>query len=291
MSFLYVYNNGQVLPNNLPTINFGNRGHLYGDGVFESVRIINGKAINLENHWVRITEGAKAIKMDVDQLLSKDFIEQKINELIVKSGIKTGAKSRISLDRAPGGAYLPSNNEANLYIDINPLEKNYFELNSLGLEMDIYMDLKLEKSFLSKFKTKNGLKYIMAALAAKDKGMDDLFLINDRGQVLESSNSNVFVVHNGVLYTPGIDDGCIAGTMRMQIINLAIANNIKVYECPIMPQNMLSADELFLTNAIQGIRWVGSFRTKKYTNTMSRRFVVLLNEHWEKQTKSEIHVT
>ncbi|MEY4571963.1 MAG: hypothetical protein RLZ10_1180 [Bacteroidota bacterium] len=291
MSLLYVYNNGQVLPNNLPTINFGNRGHLYGDGVFESVRIINGKVINLENHWIRLTEGAKALKMEVNGSWTTNFLDQKINELILKSGIKSGAKTRVSLDRTPGGAYLPSINEANLYIDINPLEKNYFELNSLGLEMDIYMDLKLEKSFLSKFKTKNGLKYIMASLAARDKGMDDLFLTNDRGQVLESSNSNIFVVHNGVLYTPSIEDGCIAGTMRMQIINLAIANNIKVYECPIMPQNMLSADELFLTNAIQGIRWVGSFRTKKYSNNMSRRFVVLLNEHWEKQTKSEFHVT
>jgi branched-chain amino acid aminotransferase len=243
------------------------------------------------NHWIRITEGAKALKMDVNQIWTGNIIEQIINELILKSNLKTGAKCRISFDRSPGGAYLPSSNDASLYIDVNPLEKNYFELNSIGLEMDIYMELKLDKSFLSKFKTKNGLKYIMASLAARDKGLDDLFLTNDRGQVLESSNSNIFVVHNGVLYTPGIEDGCIAGTMRMQVINLAIANNIKVYECPIMPQNMLSADELFLTNAIQGIRWVGGFRTKKYTNTMARKFVVLLNEYWEKQTKSEQYVS
>ena len=52
MSLLYVNNNGQVTPNNLPTINFGNRGHLYGDGVFESIRVINGKIINLQNHWM-----------------------------------------------------------------------------------------------------------------------------------------------------------------------------------------------------------------------------------------------
>jgi branched-chain amino acid aminotransferase len=123
----------------------------------------------------------------------------------------------------------------------------------------------------------------MASLTAQEKGLDDVFMTNERGQVLETSNSNLFVVHNGVLYTPSIEDGCIAGTMRMQIINLALANNIKVYECPILPQNMLSADELFITNAIKGVKWVGGFRTKKYTNTMARRFVVLLNEFWEKK--------
>jgi branched-subunit amino acid aminotransferase/4-amino-4-deoxychorismate lyase len=283
MSILYVNNNGQVLPNNLPTINFGNRGHLYGDGVFESVRVINGKPINVENHFVRLSEGAKSLKMNLNDDYSAHFFEKKIQELIHKSALKLGAKCRISLDRMPGGAYLPESNDSSFYIDVQPLAKNYYELNSKGLETDIYLDLKLGKTFLSQYKTKNGLKYIMASLSAKEKGLDDVFLTNERGQVIETTNSNIFVVHNGVLYTPGIEDGCIAGTMRMQIINLALAHKIKVYECPILPQNMLSADELFLTNAIQGIRWVGGFRSKKYSNTMARRFVVLLNEFWEKR--------
>jgi branched-chain amino acid aminotransferase len=174
MSVLYVYNNGQVLPNNLPTINFGNRGHLYGDGVFESIRVVNGKAVNVENHFIRLLEGAKALKMHVPDLLTKEMLDQKLAELIHKSQIKEGAKCRVSLDRCPGGAYLPASNESNLYIDIQPLEKNFFELNSFGIEMDIYLDLKLEKSFLSKFKTKNGLKYVMAALFAQEKKQGNL---------------------------------------------------------------------------------------------------------------------
>ena len=77
MSVLYVYNNGQVVPNNLPTINFGNRGHLYGDGVFESIRVVNGKAINVENHLIRLVEGAKALKMHVSDSITKEFLEKK----------------------------------------------------------------------------------------------------------------------------------------------------------------------------------------------------------------------
>jgi branched-chain amino acid aminotransferase len=158
---------------------------------------------------------------------------------------------------------------------------NHFELNAKGLELDIYQEIKLEKNLLSNFKTKMGLPYIMAALAAKEKGLDDLFLVDHKGSILETSSCNVFVISNGVLYTPSLEEGCLAGTMRMQVINLALANGIKVYECALMPQNLLAADEVFLTNAIRGINWVGGYRTKRYQNNISRRLVVLLNAYWE----------
>ena len=188
-------------------------------------------------------------------------------------------------DRISGGAYLPDANDATYYIEVYPYDVNHFELNARGLELDIYQDIKLQKNLLSNFKTKMGLPYIMAALAAKAQGLDDLFLTDLRGQILETSSCNLFIISNGVLYTPGLDEGCLAGTMRMQVINLALANGIKVYECAIMPQNLLAADEVFLTNAIRGINWVGGYRTKRYQNNISRKLVVLLNAYWEKATQ------
>ena len=145
------------------------------------------------------------------------------------------------------------------------------------------MDMKKQKNFLSNYKTKNGLMYVMAAIAAREKNLDDLLLSNEKGGILESSNSNLFVVSNGVLYTPSLDEGCLAGTMRMQVINLAIHHGIKVYECTILPQNLLAADEIFLTNAIRGISWVGGYRTKRYFNVISRRIQAYLNDYWENQ--------
>ena len=93
-----------------------------------------------------------------------------------------------------------------------------------------------------------------------------------------SSSSNLFLVSNGVLYTPGLEDGPVGGTMRMNIINLAIEHGIKVYECSLSPQNLLVADEIFLTNAIRGVQWVSSYRTKRYFNNTSKQMVELLNE-------------
>jgi len=280
---LYINNNGTILSNDAPTIHAGNRGYLYGDGVFESIRIMNGVPLNLENHVRRMIEGSKAIKIRPASFFTTEFFYDKIVELCNKSEITEGGRCRISLDRVTGGAYKPDSNEATFYIEVYPYETNNFELNSKGLEIDQYSDIKKQKNFLSNYKTKSGLIYVMAAINATERKLDDVLIANDRGGILESSSCNLFVVSNGVLYTPGLEEGCLAGTMRMQIINLALNNGIKVYECNILPQNLLAADEIFFTNAIRGVNWVSGYRTKRYFNTMSRKFVALLNDYWENQ--------
>ena len=215
----FVNNNGEIFENSGPTIRAGSRAFLYGDGVFESIRIVSGRPINLENHIKRMLEGAKKLKMRPPTFYDEAFFEERILELLQKSNIRG--------------------------------EINRFELNAKGLEVDLFMELKKPKTSLSNFKTKNGLIYILAAITAKEKGLDDYLISNESGGILESTSANLFVVSNGVLYTPGLEEGCLAGTMRMQVINLAIENGIKIYECNILPQNLLVADEIFLTNAIK----------------------------------------
>ncbi len=276
----YVNNNGTVLLADEPSIKAGNRAHLYGDGVFESIRVISGKPVNLENHIKRLIEGASVIKMRPPSYFNLEFFAEKIQELLQKSGITEGGKCRISLDRSQGGTYAPESNEVEYFIEVSPMDTNSFKLNTRGVEVDIFMEFKKEKTPISNYKTKNGLIYVLAAIAAKEKGLDDYLISNYSGGILESTSANLFVVSNGVLYTPGLEEGCLAGTMRMQIINLAIKNGIKVYECNILPQNLLVADEIFLTNAIQGVTWVSGYRTKRYFSNTARKIVDLLNEKW-----------
>jgi branched-subunit amino acid aminotransferase/4-amino-4-deoxychorismate lyase len=280
MKELFVNNNGAILPNKGATIAAGNRSYLYGDGLFESVRIMNGKPINIENHFNRLVFGAKALKMRIPTFFTAQFFEDKVIELCSISSIDQGGKCRISIDRALGSTYVPETNEISYFIEIYPYESNFFELNSKGLEVDIYHDQKKQNNFLANYKTKNGLLYVMTAIKAKEKQLDDMLITNEKDIIIESSNSNIFIVSNGVLYTPGLEDGCLAGTMRMQIINIAIQHGIKVYECSIMPQNLLAADEIFFTNAIRGIVWVGGYRTKRYFNSVGRKLQSYLNDHW-----------
>lgn len=278
---LFVNNNGKILSNSSPSIMAGNRGYTYGDGLFESIRIMNGKILNLDNHINRMLEGAKALKMRMPSFYTTSFFDTHIQELLRVSNITEGGRVRLSIDRLGGGTYLPDINEVSYFIEVYPYEHNLFNLNAKGLEVDLYQDIKKVKSPLSNYKTKNGIIYVLAAISAKEKGLDDMLLVNEKGQILESSHSNLFVVSNGVLYTPGLSDGCLAGTMRMQVINLAIQHGLKVYECNILPSNLLVADEVFLTNAVRGITWIGGYRTKRYFNTIARKIVAHLNEAWE----------
>lgn len=285
---LYVNNNEKIVPAEEFSIHSGSRAFLYGDGVFESIRIRNGIPINLENHVKRMLEGAKAIKIRVPSYFTTEFFEIRIRELCKKSGIDQGGFCRLSLDRMNGGKYKPETNEAQFFIEVKPIDNNDFVLNSKGLEVDIFIDFKKQKNSLANFKTKNCLISILASIKAQERQLDDLLIVNDNGGILESSNSSMFVVSNGVLYTPGLEEGCLAGTMRMQVINLAIRNNIRVYESNILPQNLLVADELFLTNAISGITWVSGYRTKRYFNNTAKRLTQLLNEYWDEALQNKL---
>jgi branched-chain amino acid aminotransferase len=274
-----VNSNGKLLKNEGATIETGNRSHLYGDGLFESVRIIDGKPINLEAHILRMIEGAAALKMRIPSYFSTTFFQTKIEELAESSSVQNGGRVRISLDRVSGGTYKPISNEVNYFIEIYPLEENEYQLNEKGYEIDLFTSMRKQKNKLSNFKTKNGLIYVMCALEAIEKGLDDLLITDEKGAILEGSSSNLFIVSNGVLYTPSLSQGCLGGVMRMMIINKALENGVKVYESSIMPQHILAADEIFLTNAIKGITWVSGYRTKRYGNEMAKRLLKQINQH------------
>lgn len=280
MKKLFVNNNGKVLENNGPTIEAANRGHLYGDGLFESIRILNGSPINVSVHIMRLIEGMAVLKLRIPSFFNDDFFTQRFQELIDKSEITEGGRIRLSVDRTRGGTFCPDSNEADYFIEVYPLENNPFVLNSKGWEVDLYTTIHQDKNILSNFKTKNRLVNVLGALEAKERNLDDVLLTNSKGGVLEGTASNIFVVSNNILYTPGLEEGCLGGTMRMSVINFALEHNIKVYESPITPQNLLIADEVFLTNAIRGIIWVGGYRTKRYQNTMAQRLVEMLNQYY-----------
>ena len=270
--------NGKIVSKDETGIAPNNRAYLYGDGCFETIKIVKGKPINIENHISRILSGAQVLQLRIPAYFSAHYFKVQIGELIHHSGHNLGGRARLSFDRSVGGTYMPTTNEVSYSIEFIPDQTDGYALNEKGLEVDIFNDIKKPINKLSTIKTKNGLVYVMASLDAQAKQLDDVLIQNEKRSIIESSSSNLFVVSNSVLYTPSLDEGVLAGTMRMTIINLALKAGIKVYECAIMPQHLLAADELLLTNAIAGVKWIGGFRTKRYRNDMAKRLIALLNE-------------
>jgi len=272
----FIILNGEVRDTIHPFLK-DNRAFRFGDGMFESIRIINGLPYNLQFHVERMLEGAKILSLEIPSHFTSDYFEGQIKSLIKKNSIQAGGKARISLFRDGEGTFFPESNKAMFFIEASHLPNNYFSLNENGLMVDIYSEMNKSVNVLSKYKSINSLLPVMAANYAKKENLQDCFILNEKGKIIESISSNVFIVSNGVLYTPPLEDGCVGGIMRMNVINSAIENGITVYENTLSPQNLLAADEIFLTNAIQGIRWVGGYRSKRYFNKISKKILELIN--------------
>ncbi|MFZ5552376.1 MAG: aminotransferase class IV [Bacteroidota bacterium] len=272
-------NNGVLTEAGQPYLFASNRSFRYGDGLFESIRVVNGKPFNMEHHVARLKEGMAALRIDIPPHYTTDYFTKKAGELITANAVSQGGRIRLSVYRDSDGFYNPLSNDAGYCMEITPQLNNLFELNEDGLSVDLYMEIRKPVNKLSIYKTCNSINYILAALWAKQNKLDDALLINDKGNIIEASSSNLFIVCNGVLYTPALTDGCLAGVMRMQIINIALENKIKVYECSLTPQNLLVADEVFLTSAVKGLQWIVSYKMKRYTNTLTRSLLEKLNQY------------
>ncbi|MCB9196483.1 MAG: aminotransferase class IV [Flavobacteriales bacterium] len=268
--------NGELINGEVPFLK-DNRAFRYGDSLFETIRVINGAPQNLDSHLNRLMSGAKILSYNVPSHFTTDFFRTEIGKLLQGNGIELGAKIRLHLFRNGQGTYRSVTDEVSYLISSETLLNNEYSLNPEGLVVDIYADYQKERSVLANLKTGNSLLYVLAMNYANQKNLDEVFILNQTGAIIESSQSNIFLVSNGVLYTPPLSDGCVGGTMRMHLINLALEKKVTVYESSLTPQNILVADEIILTNAVQGIQWVGAFRGKRYYNKMARTLINYLN--------------
>jgi branched-subunit amino acid aminotransferase/4-amino-4-deoxychorismate lyase len=274
----YINHNGVILASAANAVMLSNRSFRYGDGLFESIRIANHRPQFLKEHIQRLHTGMKVLKMQPHPLLNEQFLEAAILELAQKNNINAGGRVRLTIYRNDGGLYTPDTNEVSYFIEADRLDESNYMLNPKGFTIDQYAEFKKQQHILSNIKSANSLLYVMASINKKQLGLDECLLLNDKHYIIEGISSNIFAVKNGVLYTPPISDGCVDGVMRKKIIEIAQANRIAVYEISIMQNVLLGADELFLTNAVNGIRWIVAYKQKRYFNNTSKKLIDKLNE-------------
>ncbi len=239
-----------------------NRAFLYGDGLFESVKIINGKPFNLEAHLKRLFSASTLLDLQINAS-KKDFINN-IDFLIKENKITKGGNLKIIVFREEGGKFLPENNSTSFLIISKESENNLFKLNKNGLDLGLFRDQLKPKGELSNYKSISALQSIICSLDTRKKAKEDCLMFNPENNIVESSNSNVFYVRNRLIYTPKLLEGCVDGTMRNCILNLKNLD-FNIIETEVRTEDILDADEVFLSNAISGIRWVSSIEDRKFS--------------------------
>ncbi len=277
MALLYINFNGEIIPADTKLLPVANRAFKYGDGLFESMRMLKGQLKFADMHADRLQRGMKALKIDGYSQMDAYFLKEKAEQLSIRNKSKHG-RLRLTVYRDSGGFYAPSQNKAGYCLEFTPADEPRYFLNEKGLIVDIFTDLPKPSNFLSNIKTCNSLTYVMAGLYKAQNNLDEVFLLNQNGFLCEASSSNVFVWYQNHLYTPALSEGCVEGVMRQVIINIAQKSNIPVTEAQINPEILYEADEVFLTNASKGIQCVMGYGIKRYFNRVSKVLMDELNK-------------
>ncbi|MDZ4795844.1 MAG: aminotransferase class IV [Bacteroidota bacterium] len=260
-----IYLNGKILPADEPALLATNRGYRYGDGLFETMKVMEGKILLAAYHFERLFAGLELLKFEIPKLLTREKLEAAIQSLCRKNKCEQLARVRLSFSRGNGGLY-DDDRKLQYLVECWPLNESMNRLNENGLMIDIYPDAEKGTDKFSNLKSANFLPYSMAALFAKENKLNDCLVLNTMGHIADSTIANLFLIKNGVLMTPGLAQGCVAGVMRRYLIGTLQQAGLKVQEMAISAQDLKNADEIFLTNAISGIRWVKQFGEKSFTN-------------------------
>jgi len=249
-----------------------NRAMKFGDGVFETAKIVSGKVKYLGEHLARMKRGLTALEIQC----SKGDIEVLkvcIEQLLIKNEIERGGILRIIAQRAGLGRYAPEKNQVFFYLETENTKENGYQLNRKGMNIGTSKKIRLQFSEFMMHKTLNAIPYILASKEKTESKFDELLLLNEDGNVVEGTASNIFIIKNGTISTPNIAEGCLAGVMRKVIIDKIQALGTTVDETTLTIQDIESADELFFTNATQGIRWASAYGNKRYFRKLSTNLI------------------
>jgi len=269
--------NGQLfssLPENIASLQ---RALWYGDGLFETLRAFEGKIPFWPLHWDRLSQGLKALGFEVPKHWTEDYFEKEITRCCPKD-----ARIRLTVWRSPGGLYLPTDQTPQFLLTAEPMPSGVFEWLESGLKVCLCETVRLPVDSLSGIKMLNGARYVAAAREAHAKGMDDGIVLNTHERVCETTSSNILWVKADKVYLPPASDGQIKGTFQKLLCTLLTAEGISVQEKPCFPSDLKAADEVLITNAIKGIRWVREFEEAEFGCKNGKHFNYLLANHLSK---------
>ncbi|MBC5837254.1 aminotransferase class IV [Flavobacterium muglaense] len=256
-----------------------NRAFLYGDAVFETVKIVNAKILFLEDHYFRLMASMRVVRMEIPMNFTMEYFEEQILSLVANNNLSSSSRARITVYRNDGGYYLPQTNDVSYLIHATAIDQVLYSFEKETYEVDLYKDFYITKQLLSSIKTTNRILNTTASIYASENGLDNCLLLNDAKNVVEAIQGNLFMVVGNKLISPPVSEGCLNGVMRKQVLELAKkVEGLVVVEEVISPFDLQKADELFVTNVIKGIQPITKYRKKEFTIHYATILLQKLNE-------------
>jgi branched-chain amino acid aminotransferase len=248
--------NGRLVPADEPVVCAGDRGFLYGDGLFETLRSYDGDPCLLDEHLSRLAASAAALRFG--DVVDRQAIAADVARLLEANRLRD-AYIRITLTRGVhrGALHLEPPDSPTLVIVARPVRPPSEEAYRQGQSAVIASVRQNADSPLPRHKTLNYLANLLARTEARQRGADEAILLNTRGEVAEAAASNVFLVFGERIVTPSPDAGLLPGITRERVLGVARASGRPVEERSVAADEFRTADEAFLTNSIVEVMPLG----------------------------------
>ena len=274
-----INSNGNLVPSSDAGLSFFNRGFSYGDALFETVKAVANKLLFWEDHYFRLMASMRLLRMEIPMTYTPEYFVDQCMQLIQAQKLNSPAwRLRLTVFRDSGGRYTPDHNRVAFVICCEPLSQDFFLDQVTKYKVDLYKDHYIQAGMLPNLKTNNKILNIIGSIFAKENDLDNCILVNDNKEVVEALQSNLFLLFGQEIHTPPLTSGCLDGIIRKQIIRMAKELDLTLKERVINPFDLQKADELWLTNTIQGIRAVTNYRRKTYHSQIYPKAVALLNK-------------
>lgn len=266
---VYLFLNEKIKPANAALLSATNRSFRYGDGFFETMKYRNGKIVLQDFHLARLYFSLERMQFQKPAFLDKACLIKNIDRLVKKNRLDTLARIRLTIFAGDGSIFDVEKRETNVVIESFPLKEECW--HRAGLELGFYPDAQKTCDLFSNMKSNNFLPYVMGALWAKQQKLHDAIILNAFNKIADTTIANIFILKNGIIHTPPLSDGCVAGVTRRYLLQCMEATNMPVREVSLQRNDMEEAAEVFLTNSIFGIRWVKKIGLHHYSNTFSKQ--------------------
>ena len=257
---------------------FLNRAFLYGDSVFETIKVVKNKILFWEEHYLRLMSSMRILKIEIPNTFTPEYLEDQIKKTNFSISKLFSGRVRLTIFRDGGGFYTPKSNESCFVIKSFENDKIFFETEFKEYKVDIYKDYFIQSNLLSNLKTNNRLINVLGSIYAKNNGLENCILLNDQKLVAEFLNGNIFIVKENIVLTPPLGSGCLSGVMRNKIIeSITGIPLIEVKEENFSAYEIISSQEIWVSNCISGIIPVTDYRNKQFGNSLARKVTDLFN--------------
>ncbi len=263
----YIFLNGKIISDAEGHISFKDRGFMYGDGIFETLRSYNGIPFKLAEHLERLQSSAKKLKISFEYTIKG--LSKSVKELLKVNNIPD-AYIRVTLSRGIGnnGLGINDNFESTLLIQAKPFMPYQKELYKEGMSLTVSRARRSTSCPISRHKTTNLLTSILLKEEAKGKSAQEAIILNTDGYVAECIVSNIFIVDSGRVMTPSLDTNILPGITRKTVLDICRNNKIPASEDRFKIETLIKAEEVFITNSLMEVMPIAKVEGNKVGKTI-----------------------